>query len=143
MDVKAHGSGIWYCLHMKSYKIKDVRDVRAFLKFVEELREELPCDDCRIHMNKYCDEHRPENKWKKTYKLKNGREVNGLFYWSWKFHDAVNKRIKKKRISLDEAYEIYSKKESCGKACVYVPNNLSEKDYIKGYIDGTIKAKPL
>jgi hypothetical protein len=58
----------------------------------------------------------------------------GLFVWSWKFHNAVNARIKKPLMSWDTAYNLYSETESlvCTKNCLEAEANIHQNESVDG-----------
>jgi hypothetical protein len=142
--VKDHGSGIWFTIHFKAYKISKPQHERDYVKFIYDLANEFPCEECYYHFQDYIKLRPPEYEWGREVQLKNGKKCNGLFYWSWEFHNAVNKRIGKKSITAEEAYDIYyGGGPKCDKSCKYIPPNTDYRDFMRSFDQGLIDAKPL
>lgn len=91
----------WFLIHFiaRNLPAKIPPEQRIALKaFVVCLRYLLPCSICRNHMNEYI----------------SGTEIDSylltrdsFFFWTWRFHNEVNKRLGKRVIPLEEASRIY------------------------------------
>jgi len=88
------GPGIWFCLHLNAACAQTNIQKQVFVEQVTMLGEHFPCENCKKHFNKYITEH----------PISNYMNVeNGLFRWTWEFHESVNKRLGKKGVSFEEA----------------------------------------
>ena len=65
------------------------------------LKDNYPCDRCRPHIADYLRTHPIPDR--------SGGDTMYLFKWSVDFHNAVNKRLGKRELSLSEAFAIYQK----------------------------------
>lgn len=54
------GTGCWFMMHLKSFKIITQRDVENLLADIELLRLYFSCAICKEHLNQYCKENPPE-----------------------------------------------------------------------------------
>jgi hypothetical protein len=57
----------------------------------------------------------------------------GLFIWTWKFHNAVNTRLRKPVMSWDTAYSLYSELQNnnnlvCSKTCLQADNDVENNN---------------
>jgi len=97
------GPLLWFNLHngAAKYPLNPTNIVRSkVIHFVEGLPYLIPCEDCAEHAKEYISENK--------IKLKKGTESrDGLFEFFYNFHDAVNKRLGKESISLEEAKKFY------------------------------------
>lgn len=82
--------------------------IKFFVEWIEHvIKDRLPCEECREHMTKYLKENSPG-------------DAENMFTWSWKFHNAVNSRLGKGEMSIEEAQGLYLKggvlkcNEGCG-----------------------------
>ncbi len=69
------------------------------------LLKDLPCSNCRKHAMEYINEHTP-------FEYIN-EHVSPLFYWSFIMHNKLNKYLKKKELTYDEAYALYNNINLC------------------------------
>lgn len=80
------------------------QDKKTYCKNMERLMNDFPCSSCKEHCLAYISRKNPR------------RYVNkdqGLFIWSWDFHNTVNLRLNKPILSLDDAIAIYSNTYVC------------------------------
>jgi len=116
------GPGLWFAIHTLARLAIDDKSIEYFIMFMKDLEKSLPCSICRENHYKPYLKSNPLHKdlLKADYK---GRKNFGVFYWTWNFHNAVNKRLRKKEISIEDAVKIYyvevsdniSVCQSCGK----------------------------
>ena len=89
---------LWKKIHKKAKRsIKD-KDKKKFVKYIKGIYRSIKCKECKGHMKGYLTRERLS----KYYMID-----NGLFVWSWKFHNDVNRRIGKEEINLEDAYSMY------------------------------------
>jgi hypothetical protein len=94
---------IWFLIHYIAANLPNKlshQQMISFKAFIVCLRYLLPCSDCRIHMAEYISntEIDPYLKTK-----------DSVFYWTWNFHNSVNKRINRPMIKIEDAYVKYRK----------------------------------
>lgn len=103
-DPKIVGPGTWITTHVyclvceKSGRKKDYAECG---RFIYRMIHAFPCRKCRGHAVKYLDEH----------SVPKTKDEGSLFEWSVTFHNAVNKRLGKPEMPLEEAREIYENTE--------------------------------
>lgn len=141
-DPKVFGPGLWLSIHDKAIEADDTVKTRDFLRHITITSRRLRCDKCKHHCQDYIKKNPPELEFGKTYYVNDKVQCSGMFYWSWKFHNAVNKRLYKPTISLEEAYTLYTNVE-CGKGCKIIPELETYEDYIRQYNEGLITAVKL
>ena len=99
-DPSHWGPGLWSTIHTIAAGADTQEKREAFKIFVESLCGCLPCDKCRIHLDKNLDKLPIDN-----YMVSNVE----LFKWSWMLHNIVNKSNGKKEFSYEEAQKVYLK----------------------------------
>ena len=100
------GPGIWFIIHREAL-YSDLNKNDNFINFIYRTCEFFPCEECCIHCKKYLEKNSPINFYKKVIKYKNIDYNTGLLYWSWKFHNYVNRKLKKKIIPFNKVYDYY------------------------------------
>jgi hypothetical protein len=102
-------SGIWFKLHLDAAYATTSELKRAFYLNTENLVKNFKCLNCKGHFEKYWE----ENSILKYQNIRNegGKDI-GYFKWTWEFHNAVNRRLGKKEVPFDEAYEYFSSNEA-------------------------------
>jgi hypothetical protein len=104
--IKYTGPGTWHIIHTKAFLAKGDELKRHFIHFMKnEIQPNLNCAECREHCYSYISSTNMEDYINK--KDKDGNDI-GLFFWTWEFHNAVNKRINKQQISWDDAYDYFN-----------------------------------
>jgi len=129
-DPKYVGPGTWNVIHRNAFRSQNHKQQEEFISFMKEVCEGFPCDVCRGHCKEYIKNH-PMEEYIDTMVEIDGEKMGlGMFVWSWKFHNAVNKRIKKPIMSWNTAYNLYSEKESliCSKNCMNADNGGEEEE---------------
>lgn len=118
-DPKYIGPGTWNTIHRYAYKSRLPSEQKNFIIFMKEICNGFPCTVCRGHCTEYIKNNPMEEYVDVSIKIDDENVVLGLFIWSWKFHNAVNSRLKKSIMSWDTAYNLYSEKENlvCSSSC--------------------------
>lgn len=92
--------GCWYTIHLSAARGKS-----EVLKGIIELyREAFSCIKCRGHINEYC-ENNPLPVFDNN--VPNIRKRIVLFDWTFRFHNAVSKRIGKKEMDYQTSRNIF------------------------------------
>ena len=132
-DPKYVGPGTWNVIHRYSFQARNYDQQQTFLSLMKEICSGFPCTICRGHCTEYIKNHPLEEYLNVNVDI-NGEQIPlGLFVWTWKFHNAVNARLKKPSMSWDTAYNLYSDTGSlvCGKSCLEsddIPPDGTEHD---------------
>lgn len=114
-DPKVVGPGVWWLIHTYARDSIDEQKVNKFIEFMNFLRENFACKNCRKHINQYMTLHPFDDL--KQLKNQEGRLI-GMFKWAWLFHNAVNTRIGKSYIEWETAVNMfYHDTEVCSKNC--------------------------
>jgi hypothetical protein len=96
MDIRKIGSGIWYIIHKEAIICQDSK---AYISFIHRLKDSFPCEVCKRHFAEYL-ERNPIEEYLHVDK--------GMFIWSWKFHNSVNRRLGKPEMSYEVAERMYT-----------------------------------
>lgn len=133
-DPKYIGPGTWNSIHRYAYKAKSRSQQEGFINFMVEICQGFPCTVCRGHCTEYIKNHPMEEYLDVLVEINGEKMALGLFVWSWKFHNAVNARIKKPLMSWDTAYNLYSETESlvCSKNCLEAEANINHNESVDG-----------
>lgn len=129
-DPKYIGPGTWNVIHRRAFKARTNTQQVEFIGFMKDICQEFPCTVCRGHCTEYITNHPMEDYVDVSVDI-NGEHIPiGLFVWTWKFHNAVNARIKKPIMSWDTAYNLYSNTESlvCSKNCLETADDQVSDD---------------
>lgn len=125
MDPNVWGKHMWTSIHFIALAYPDVpteQDKLTFHSFYTNLYKVLPCHKCRDHLKETLENEYPLH----ANFLKNKDE---LFKWTFNLHNIVNKRLNKKIITLEEAYDIFMKKDKFNEAmCPKQEQNNIEKE---------------
>ena len=99
------GPGIWFTIHhMARYSITPDK-INNFINFIHSLTSSFPCEPCKKQFMKYVRDHPLEN-YRETKNV--SMEYVGMFIWSWKFHNAVNERLRKPLVEYEVVLEMFS-----------------------------------
>lgn len=99
-DIKKYGPGMWYSIHQDA-KIADKNLTRdEFIKNLKSKFELFPCDKCKEHINSYI----------KDFPIE---KSENLFYWTWKFHNDVNKRLGKQEFAYEIIHNVHFGSDQC------------------------------
>lgn len=132
-DPKYIGPGTWNVIHRRGFKARTHQEQVNFIEFMKDVCYGFPCTVCKGHCTEYIKNH-PMEEYLDILVDINGEKLSlGLFLWSWKFHNAVNTRIKKPIMSWETAYNIYSEAEPlvCSKNCLEAENNDEPADGVE------------
>jgi hypothetical protein len=93
-------SGLWKKIHITALRCNDID---KFADWIWEVCKNMPCD-CKWHALIYIQKHPPSD----LVPTSSESDVNIAFYWSWQFHNEVNKRLDKPLYPYETALEYYS-----------------------------------
>jgi len=99
MSISEWGTATWYLFHTLAYKLKPEHEKHApiLLQQFISICTHIPCPTCREHANNTL----------KHVKIKSINSKNNLIKFLWEFHNKVNSRLKRNKISLNECNNIY------------------------------------
>jgi hypothetical protein len=112
---KYTGPGSWNAIHTIAYHARTLKEQQEAINVITNICIYFPCETCRKHAIDYIKENPME-----VYLMTKYKEDNGIFVWTWKFHNAVNYRIGKHIMSMDLANHLYDTKKTnkiCSKDC--------------------------
>lgn len=114
------GPGSWNIIHRISFKARTRESQLSFIELMKEICYGFPCKVCRGHCNEYIKNHPMEEYIGVTIDINDSSLQLGLFIWTWKFHNAVNKRLNKPIMDWNTAYNFYSETEPtvCSSRCM-------------------------
>jgi len=92
--------GTWYTIHTMALHAKSHDQKMAFKVLLVTLGNHYRCKTCRDHISEYLQQNPIERYW---------NQEEGLYFWSWKFHNAVNRRLGKSEIDYHESIPMYRK----------------------------------
>ena len=123
-DPKYIGPGTWNVIHRNAFRSRTHAQQLEFIDFMKEVCKGFPCVVCQGHCSEYIRNHPMEDYLDISVDINGDKLELGLFVWTWKFHNAVNARIKKPIMSWDTAYNLYADTESlvCSKNCMEADN---------------------
>lgn len=118
-DPKYIGPGTWNTIHRYAFIVRLPSEQKNFIKFMKDICSGFPCTVCRGHCTEYIKNNPMEQYIDVGININGETVILGLFIWSWKFHNAVNARLKKPIMSWDTAYNLYSNTENlvCSSSC--------------------------
>ena len=119
-DPKYIGPGTWNVTHRSAFKARTHAEQLSFIVFMKETCYGFPCVVCKSHCTEHIKNHPIEDYLDVLVDINGQRLPLGLFVWTWKFHNAVNARLKKPIMNWNTAYNLYSNSEIlvCGKNCM-------------------------
>ena len=96
----------WELIHRLAVYCVDDVTTDAYLVLIDQIFKQLPDDECRCrtHAQEYVREH-PINELR-GYTDDRGRPI-GVFFWSWRFHNKVNRDLGKRLVPWPEAFSAY------------------------------------
>jgi hypothetical protein len=107
-DPKVVGPGKWDDIHSKAKRAVTPTLLRGFVQYMLEMCEDFRCNRCSGHCLKYLKDHPIDH------------HVNDpmyAFYWSVDFHNTLNRFLKKKEFSREEAVTLYYGSAVCSQEC--------------------------
>lgn len=119
VDPKYVGPGTWNTIHSLAFSAVTPKKKKKFISTMKEICETFPCAVCANHCVEYVKSHPMEDYADTWVEIDGSRSPLGLFVWSWKFHNAVNRRIGKPMMSWITAYNMYLGEGalSCDNSC--------------------------
>lgn len=110
------GPGRWQSIHVTAAWANTPDKVKIFNMWIRDQIEHLPCEDCRNHAREYIQYNPPDH-------------AEDPFIWSWRFHNAVNRRLGKPEIEYNIAKELYldGKITICNEGCGGSKNNTEHE----------------
>src|SRR5436190_400535 len=94
------GPGTWNSAHRLSIKAINRKLQLEFIQYFKQVCETYPCLKCREHSLLYIKNHPMEDYLDVDVVLDNGEVKKlGMFVWLWNFHNAVNAKLKKPKMS--------------------------------------------
>ena len=127
-DPKYVGPGTWMLIHTRA-RLATTRDLQLdFINFMKDTCSGFPCTVCKGHCTTYIQNHPLEEYLDILVDVHGEKHMLGMFVWSWRFHNAVNARIKKPIMSWDTAYNLYAESSSlvCSKSCMATAHTPDE-----------------
>lgn len=127
------GPGTWNIIHRFARKAITSQLEIQFIEMMKIICKEFPCKVCRGH----CTEYISNNPMEQYKNIKEDKELVGMFLWSWKFHNAVNLRLKKPIMSWETAYNLYpidinnNNDTTCNSKCMEADNNNNNTTEVK------------
>lgn len=118
-DPKYVGPGTWNVIHQRAYAARTHEEQLDFIRYMKSTCYGFPCSICRGHCTKYIEDNPMEEYLDVPVELNGTREQLGMFLWAWKFHNAVNSRLRKPIMSWITAIQMFGPVASgvCSKNC--------------------------
>jgi len=108
---KLWGPGVWFNIHLLAAKADDAESKEFYITYINTVINNLPCMECRKHAGKYLEEH-------PLVSFLTDSDPEGLFRWSWIFHNFVNTRLHKPFIDWKTAHDMfYNENGVCAGDC--------------------------
>ncbi len=109
------GPGVWLSIHILAIDSVNDMAIDFFIAWINKMLYRLTCPACVKHSTDYLSKNpiEPYINYVNSYGVR-----NGMFTWSWKFHNDVNIRLDKEVISFEDAYNMYLPK--------YTPDNVKD-----------------
>lgn len=93
-NIKDWGRGEWHSIHITAADATSSDKFKHFCSWIRNQIEYLPCDECTEHSKEYLKSNPPE-------------KAPDAFFWSWEFHNAVNRKLGKPEMEYNTAKHIY------------------------------------
>jgi hypothetical protein len=109
MKPEIWGRHMWYSIHFISLSYPDIPstdDVRYYKSFFENLHQVIPCYKCSVNYVKHLNE--------RPLELSDLKNSITLFKWTVDIHNIVNRELKKKQMSHDDALIFYNNPKNFG-----------------------------
>lgn len=100
-NVSRYGPGFWATIHMLAFNANTKSEQKQFMKTMNIIAHQFPCRNCSNHAKEYIKNHPMED-------YVTDDDHLSMFKWTWKFHNAVNNRLRKEIMSYDMALHIYT-----------------------------------
>ena len=108
-DPLIFGPGLWFSIHILAMNSNTYESKVLFWKILNIYIENMKCLNCYSHAKKYISSNKFDISEKK---IMNGKDISA-FYYTWKFHNDVNRRLGKVTLSFKNAYNIYLNNKPC------------------------------
>lgn len=99
------GPGMWFDIHLEAKHAITDDQKHNFIRKMNLLKINFPCEKCRKHLAKYIDDH-PITDFMNVVN-ETGLPI-GMFKWSWMLHNAVNTRLGKPYVTWDTACGMFN-----------------------------------
>ena len=144
-DPKYVGPGTWNVIHRRAYNATTTKLQIIFIEFMKDICYGFPCVVCKDHCTEYIKNHPMEEYTGVSININGKPVLLGLFIWTWKFHNAVNARLKKPIMSWNTAYNLYSTTEVlvCSKNCLEAETLIDTEEKIVQRNSGSYKIIPI
>lgn len=86
---------LWHKIHTTALQVSDLD---RFAAWIWAVAKDLPCSECKYHMLEYITQHPPTTA---------AGQERPAFYWTWQFHNAVNRRLGKPEVDYTTALQSY------------------------------------
>lgn len=91
---KLWGPGRWQSIHVTASWADTPEKFKFFCSWIRDQIEHLPCQECIREARAYLASNPPE-------------KAEDAFIWSWRFHNAVNRRLGKPEMEYTTVKQIY------------------------------------
>lgn len=105
-DPKVIGPGEWIVIHTLAFNAKTPEEKKSFCRNFRLIINTFRCSNCRQHAIAYIESNPPEIHARII--VEKGHEDTTMFRYTWEFHNTVNKRLGKPKMSWEQAYKEYS-----------------------------------
>lgn len=131
-DPKYTGPGTWNAIHRIAFDARTDKDQRCFIAIMHDICNKYSCMTCRGHCQEYIKNHPMEEYLGVVVEIDGKKIMLGMFIWTWKFHNAVNYRLKKPIMSWTTAYNLYNDTDNlvCSKSCLEADTNTTDNKII-------------
>jgi hypothetical protein len=98
--------GVWHSIHITGAWTDSPDKFTFFCIWIRNQLENLPCFDCIEHSRQYLLANPPE-------------KAEDAFIWTWRYHNAVNRRLGKPEMDYKTAKQLYLEKgvQKCNAGC--------------------------
>lgn len=124
LEPERFGAGIWFIIHVHALSYDKRRKPMNGMtpgEFIRWICEHHPCSQCSKHCSEYILNNPLEDYESRPVYLNDGSTTYySSFFWTWKFHNSVNVKIGKPRISFKRAMTMYEHilaGDKCEKTC--------------------------
>ena len=132
------GPGTWNVIHTIAMHANTLEKQKEAIKTITFICNTFPCEVCRGHAQEYIKANPLED-----YLMKKSQPLS-IFFWTWKFHNAVNYKIGKHVMSKDVAIKLYSPTKDtklCSKECSGDGKKKKKHTKTKELKEGTLYLK--
>jgi len=129
-DIRVFGPGMWWSIHAMAYTARTMEEKLHFRDFVFKMQEQMFCSECKQHFGEYLEKFPIEEDFPLTDE--NDEEL-GCFYWTWKFHNAVNRRLNKETVTWPRALELFDPTKECHNCVINEPQVKRTVKYIPSH----------